>query len=80
MTATEWKFFDMDGAVFRRPTGNIGGVTHVYTDEGWKTYQGSDRAAPVLFGDRCEDPEAGSIGMLSSNFCARTTREVGHSV
>ena len=54
----EWEFFDKEGAIFRRPKGNIGGVTHVFGEKTkeWLPYQGADKMKPVVYGDRCDDP------------------------
>jgi hypothetical protein len=54
----EWEFFDYDGAVFRRPKGNIGGVTHVFNEKvcTWRPYGGADKIKPSLFGDRINAP------------------------
>jgi hypothetical protein len=51
----EWEYFDRDGAIFRRPKGNIGRVTHVHSNGEWKEYAG-DGLLPSLFGDRINDP------------------------
>jgi hypothetical protein len=60
MTASgaAWDFFDHGGASFRRPKGNIGGVTHVLAGREWKEYAG-DRLKPSLYGDRIDDPLGG---------------------
>jgi hypothetical protein len=55
----QYDFFDLDGALFRRPWGNIGGVTDVFRErtKTWEPYRG-DRTKPALFGDRCSGPQA----------------------
>jgi len=60
--ALEWDFFDLDGAIFRRPKGRMGGVTDVFLEKSrsWRPYQGADKTKPWMFGDRCADPLAGS--------------------
>ena len=53
----QYDFFDLDGAIFRRPRGHIGGVTDVFRErtKTWELY-GGDRTKPALFGDRCPVP------------------------
>jgi hypothetical protein len=57
-----WEHFDLDGAIFRRPSGGFG-VTHVYGEKSrsWAPYAGQDKIKPVFFGDRCSDPMAGAM-------------------
>jgi hypothetical protein len=76
-----WDFFDHDGAVFRRPRGNIGPVTHVHVNGSWQDYKG-DGLMPSLFGDRCDDPEKGDsmskahpILFLKADVAGYTTRK-----
>ena len=54
----EWDFFDYDGAIFRRPKGNTGGVTHVFneSERTWHPYGGADKTKPWLFGDSIGGP------------------------
>ncbi len=54
----EWEFFDYDGAVFRRPKRNVGGVTHVFSERErtWHPYGGANKTKPWLFGDRIDGP------------------------
>lgn len=54
----EWDFFDLDGAVFRRSRGNLGGVTDVFRErtQTWEPYTG-DRTKPAVWGDRVDGPE-----------------------
>jgi hypothetical protein len=56
-----WEFRDRDGAIFRRPKGEPGGVTDVWVKGAWKPYKG-DRTAAYLESDPAEDPEGGSGG------------------
>jgi hypothetical protein len=52
---SEFDYFDLDGAYFRRPKGFIGGVTDVLVDGEWRPYTGN-RTKPALYGDRISDP------------------------
>jgi hypothetical protein len=56
--AEKWHFFEHEGATFRRPAGNIGGVTDILNKDGWKPYTGN-RTDPALYGDMVADPEGG---------------------
>lgn len=50
-----FEYYDRDGAIFRRPSGQPGGVTDVLHGEDWKPYTG-DRTAAYLYGDRIKAP------------------------
>jgi len=56
--ASEFEYFERDGAYFRRPKGlGTMSITDVRAGDRWKPYKG-DRLAPVHFGSRVSEEEA----------------------